>query len=99
MFTGQWRLRSPLPCIARMLPSPPVDVAQAVTSPYDELVATSPQGSIFCTSWWLDAVAPGRWRTHLVEENGRPVAAWPTIVRATRLGQIHGGAPLTPFLG
>src|SRR5436305_3364540 len=82
-----------------MLPSRPVDVAQAVASPYDELVATSPQGSIFCTSWWLDAVAPGRWRAHVVEEHGRAVAAWPTVVRTTRFGDIHGGAPLTPFLG
>lgn len=82
-----------------MVPSRPVSTAQAVASPYDELVAASPQGSVFCTSWWLDAVAPGRWRTHEIEENGRVVAAWPTIVRTTRLGEIHAGAPLTPFLG
>ena len=82
-----------------MLPSPSVSIAQAVASPYDELVATSPQGSVFCTSWWLDAVAPGRWRAHELEENGRVVAAWPTVVRTTRVGDIHAGAPLTPFLG
>jgi hypothetical protein len=82
-----------------MLPSPSVSIAQAVASPYDELVATSPQGSVFCASWWLDAVAPGRWDAHEVEENGRVVAAWPTIVRHTRVGDVHAGAPLTPFLG
>lgn len=82
-----------------MVPSRPVSTAQAVASPYDELVAASPQGSVFCTSWWLDAVAPGRWRTHEIEENGRVVAAWPTIVRSTRFGELHAGAPLTPFLG
>lgn len=82
-----------------MVPSRPVSTAQAVASPYDELVATSPQGSVFCTSWWLDAVAPGSWSTHELEENGRVVAAWPTVVRRTRVGEIHGGAPLTPFLG
>lgn len=82
-----------------MVPSRPVSTAQAVASPYDELVATSPQGSVFCTSWWLEAVAPGRWRAHELEENGRVVAAWPTVVRTTRVGEIHGGAPLTPFLG
>src|SRR2546423_140211 len=58
-----------------MVPSPPVSIAQAVASPYDELVATSPQGSVFCTSWWLDAVAPGGWRAHELEENGRVVEA------------------------
>jgi hypothetical protein len=88
-----------LPSIAVMVPSPPVSIAQAVASPYDELVATSPQGSVFCTSWWLDAVAPGHWRTNELEENGRVVAAWPTVVRTTRLGEVHAGAPLTPFLG
>jgi len=82
-----------------MVPSPSVSIAQAVASPYDELVATSPQGSVFCTSWWLDAVAPGRWRSHELEEKGRVVAAWPTVVRSTRVGDVHAGAPLTPFLG
>lgn len=66
---------------------------------YDELVAASPQGSVFATSWWLDAVAAGRWRAHLLEEGGAAVAAWPTVVRRTRWGDVHEGAPLTPFLG
>jgi hypothetical protein len=76
-----------------------VSITQAVASSYDELVATSPQGSVFCASWWLDAVAPDRWLAHELEENGRVVAAWPTVLRRTRFGDIHGGAPLTPFLG
>jgi hypothetical protein len=69
-----------------------------VTDSYDELVARSPQGSIFATSWWLDAVAPGRWRPNAV---GGDVleAAWPTVVRSTRFGEVHEGPPLTPFLG
>src|ERR671931_2962463 len=84
-----------------MVPSPPVSIAKppAATTDYDEFVAASPQGSVFCTSWWLDAVAPGRWRAHELEENARVVAAWPTVVRQTRLGDVHAGAPLTPFLG
>ena len=65
---------------------------------YDELVRRSPQRSVFASSWWLDALAPGRWRTHLVEESG-DVAAWPTVVTPSRFGDVHGGAPLTPFLG
>jgi hypothetical protein len=63
-------------------------------TPYDGVVSRSPQGSIFAASWWLDAVAPGRWRPHLVEG-----AAWPTVVRGSRFGDVHVGAPLTPYLG
>src|SRR5262245_42282826 len=74
---------------------------QADTAPqsFDELVERSPQGSVFTTSWWLDAVAPGRWRKHVVERDGRLVAAWPTVVRARRGGDMHAGAPMTPYLG
>ena len=71
---------------------------RAVREAYDELVDRSPQGSLFASSWWLDAVAPGRWRPNLVEVEGR-AAAWPTVVRRSRLGEVHTGAPLTPFLG
>jgi hypothetical protein len=66
---------------------------------YDEFVARSPQGSLFCASWWLDAVAGDSWRANALEANGTIVAAWPTVVRKTRFGELHGGAPLTPFLG
>ena len=50
-------------------------------------------------SWWLDAATGGHWRPNALEENGKVVAAWPTVVRSTRLGAVHTGAPLTPFLG
>jgi hypothetical protein len=66
---------------------------------YDEFVARSPQGSVFATGWWLDAVAAGRWRAHAVVEQENVVAAWPTVVRPSRWGEIHEGAPLSPFLG
>ena len=66
---------------------------------YDELVSRSPQGSLFATSWWLDAVAPDRWRPHTVDEAGSVVAAWPTVVTRTPWGDVHAGPPLTPFLG
>jgi hypothetical protein len=68
-------------------------------SSYDGLVARSPQGSVFATSWWLDAVAPGRWRAHEVEERADVLCAWPTVVRSTPLGAIHVMPPLTPYLG
>ena len=66
---------------------------------YDAFVEASPQGSVFCASWWLDAVAAGSWRPNSVGEGDRITAAWPTVVRASRLGPVHSGAPLTPFLG
>lgn len=66
---------------------------------YDALVEAAPCGSVFASSWWLDAVASDAWRSHVVLEHGRAVAAWPTVVRATRWGDVHGGAPLTPYLG
>lgn len=68
-------------------------------SAYDAFVAESPERSLFVTSWWLDTVAPGAWRPHTLEEQGRIVAAWPTVCRGTRLGTVHAGARLTPFLG
>jgi hypothetical protein len=66
---------------------------------YDQLVENSPQGTLFCASWWLDAVAPGRWQANELVEDGAVVAAWPTVVRQGRFGVEHGGAPLTPWLG
>lgn len=77
----------------------PAGAASASRERYDELVARSPQGSIFATSWWLDAVAPGSWRAHELEKGDELVAAWPTVVRPGRWGELHGGARLTPFLG
>src|SRR5919204_5700872 len=84
-----------------MVPSPSVSIAQprAAATDYDEFVASSPQGSVFCTSWWLEAVAPGRWQTHVLRDGDRIVGAWPTVVEHTRLGIVHRGAPLTPYLG
>jgi hypothetical protein len=66
---------------------------------YDRLVETSPQGSLFGSAWWLDAVAPGSWRPNGLIEDGEMIAAWPTVVRRGRFGVEHGGAPLTPWLG
>ena len=84
-----------------MVPSPSVSIVRprSASTRYDEFVAASPQGSVFCTSWWLDAVAPGRWRSHELRDGERIVAAWPTVIDRTRLGLIHKGAPLTPYLG
>jgi hypothetical protein len=68
---------------------------------YDDFVAASPQGTLFCRSWWLDATAgPGRWRHADVRDaDGRLVATWPAARRRTRYGDVLTGAPLTPYLG
>jgi len=42
---------------------------------YDDFVASSPQGSIFQTSWWLEAVAPGKYTLLLIKENEEILAA------------------------
>jgi len=84
-----------------MVPSPPVSIAEprVETTAYDEFVASSPQGSIFAASWWLDAIAPGSWQAHTVEEADRIVAAWPTVTRTSRFGPVYADPPLTPYLG
>jgi hypothetical protein len=58
--------------------------------------------SLFAQSWWLDAVAPGRWGEAVVEHNGAVVARLPWArdrlpVRGLRLTRL-GSPPLTPFL-
>ena len=70
-------------------------------APYDAFVAASPQGTLFCNSWWLDAAAgPGRWRhADVCDADGRLVATWPAVLRRTRFGDVLTGAPLTPYLG
>jgi hypothetical protein len=68
---------------------------------YDAFVAASRHGTVFSTSWWLDATAgAGRWEHADVRDaGGQLVATWPVVVRTTRLGRVLTGAPLTPYLG
>ena len=70
-------------------------------APYDAFVAASPQGTLFCRSWWLDATAgPHRWRhADVCDADGRLIATWPAALRRTRFGDVLTGAPLTPYLG
>lgn len=72
-----------------------------MSAEYDAFVAASPQGTVFCNSWWLDATAgPGQWRHADVRDaDERLVATWPVVVRGTRAGDVLTGAPLTPYLG
>jgi Acetyltransferase (GNAT) domain len=79
--------------------SSPTSADAELLARYDQLVERSPQGSVFVTSWWLDAVEPGGWRMHCAEKGEELVAAWPTLPQQGRFGTMHLGAQLCPFLG
>lgn len=61
------------------------EVCGAPGDSYECLVSRSPQGSIYCRRWWLDAVAPESYRILTVERGGKLLAAWPIVSR-----QQHG---------
>lgn len=61
---------------------------------YDALVTSSPQGSIYCRRWWLDAVAPGKYKILEVRRGGTLIAAWPV----TRAESCESGAYVMPPL-
>lgn len=63
---------------------------------YDRLIQESPQGSIYCRRWWLDAVAAGRYRVLTAERRGQLRAAWPIVLDDA--GGI-GMPPMTQKLG
>lgn len=66
---------------------------------YERLALNSPQGSIYCQPWWLDAVAPGQWRVLTVRTGDELHAAWP-IVTERRGGREHVVMPpMTQKLG
>lgn len=66
---------------------------------WDLFVDASPQGSIMCYSWWLEAVCPRGFEILLVRKGGRIVAGMP-MVRFRRVGyETMGMAELTPRLG
>jgi hypothetical protein len=66
---------------------------------YDRFVDTSPQGILFCHTWWLDAVAPGRYQILTVERGGAIQAAWPVVVSQEAAGPRVGMPELTQKLG
>jgi|GEM_PF-98611 len=66
---------------------------------WDRFVDASPQGCIFCRSWWLRAVAPDAFQVLVVRRGGRIVAGMP-LVRHRRWGfQTLHTPPLTQVLG
>ncbi len=67
---------------------------------YDRFVATSPQGSPFATSWWLDAVAPKRYDILTVYRGQEIVAAWPIVMdHVPLLGTAIRAPALTQRIG
>ncbi len=68
-------------------------------SAWDRFVDESPQGSIFCRSWWLRAVAPQRFTILTMHKGDRIVAGMP-MVHEQKWGYhaIHM-PPLTQTLG
>lgn len=56
--------------------------------------------SIFHSTWWLDAAAPGLWRESVViASDGRVRARWPYVVERRRGLTWLSAPPLTPRLG
>ncbi|MDW7646083.1 MAG: GNAT family N-acetyltransferase [Desulfuromonadales bacterium] len=66
---------------------------------WDRFVDISPQGCIFCKSWWLDAVAPGGYSIMVAYRNGSLVGGIPLIQKRGRFARGYGMPPLTQTLG
>ena len=69
-------------------------------APYDAFVAASPQGTLFCRSWWLDAAAgPGRWRhADVCDADGRLVFSGGITVARGHSGDNAGRSALAALL-
>jgi hypothetical protein len=55
--------------------------------------------SIFHEDWWLDALAPGRWREVTCERGGRTAGSLRFVERAEGSARICEMPPITRFLG
>lgn len=66
---------------------------------WETFVSASPQGSLFCHAWWLDAVCPGNYKLVMLKHGDKVLAAMP-IFQSKRLcfRAIHM-PPLTQTLG
>jgi hypothetical protein len=72
----------------------------AVPRIYDDLLSVSPQASIYTNLWWLEAVAPGRYKLLEVRNpEGDLLAAWPLVYREADSGLIYEMPVLTQKLG
>ncbi len=71
----------------------------AAADPYDRWLDTSPQRSIYCRRWWLDAVAPNAYEILTIEEGGEIRAAWPITFQEISGHRVVAMPPLTQKLG
>ena len=66
---------------------------------WDAFVDSSPQGCIFCRSWWLEAVAPGQFELLVLRRGGKIAAGMPLVHRRKFGLRALGMPPLTQTLG
>lgn len=59
----------------------------------DEMISHELPGNIFMQPWWLDCVAPGRWKDIKIEKGGNVFARWPIVTRKEK-GFIFVEMPL-----
>gem|GEM_PF-100270 len=65
----------------------------------EDFITASPQGSIFCRPWWLEALAPGQWDYLTVFKNDQVGALMPIVWRVKDKKRIILLPPLTQTLG
>jgi hypothetical protein len=66
---------------------------------YNTFIETSPQGSLFHTTWWLDTVAGDRYDILFIKEKEEIVAAWPLTYNKLMGLHLITLPQLTPKLG
>ena len=66
---------------------------------WDAFVDSSPQGCIFCRSWWLEAVAPNQFEILVLRRGGKIAAGMPLVHRRKFGLRAIGMPPLTQTLG
>jgi Acetyltransferase (GNAT) domain len=66
---------------------------------YNRFVRESPQGILYCHTWWLDAVAPEAYQIVAVEDSGQLRAAWPLVWSVSGRRRQAIMPPLTQKLG
>jgi hypothetical protein len=65
---------------------------------WDEFVDTSPQGSIFCKSWWLDIVSP-KYEIFVLNNSGRIIGGIPLTYKSIFGFEVIAMPKLTQTLG
>ena len=66
---------------------------------YDKFVDSSPQGSLFHKSWWLETVAQNNYQILFIKRNEEILAAWPLTFKKIAGLNLIMPTPLTPRQG